>query len=243
MFRFATYIVAIALLCAGCSAPHPADPVAWGQEIYARTLCGQCHGADQRGTIQGPPLENLREHWTTDELVAYLAAPMNYVDAQPRLRALADHYKMLMPAMPLTNEERRAVAAYLLQNEESTAASKTTSAPRPPSKIQLHIGGERDCVPKHLGAVRLENPGRGSITKSGLVRLWSIAALRRYPGIGRPCLYPGRGSIKPITSTSYETPPGYGSQTDVPRVAPKRRKPGLWNINPSGIERPEETPT
>jgi mono/diheme cytochrome c family protein len=127
MFRFLTYLVAIAMLFAGCSESRPHDPVVWGEEIYARTLCGQCHGADRRGTIQGPPLEDLQQHWTADELAAYLAAPINYVDTRPRLRALADRYKVLMPAMPLSNEERGAVSLFLLHGSKRDVDMRTSS--------------------------------------------------------------------------------------------------------------------
>ena len=50
-------VLALALACGGpgAAAPHPADQVAWGQQLYG-DKCAKCHGDAGQGKGQAPPV-------------------------------------------------------------------------------------------------------------------------------------------------------------------------------------------
>ncbi len=118
-------IIGLGLL-AGCSAqtdetePVPDSPAAaHGQalEIYRRARCDRCHGENRQGTKDAPPIANLGEFWTEDDLVTYLADPQSAVETNERLQVLVARYRLIMPGYKvLSEEERRALARYLMEN-------------------------------------------------------------------------------------------------------------------------------
>ncbi len=53
-----TCTLALALACGGgkgANAPHPADQVAWGQQLYG-DHCAKCHGDQGQGKGRAPPV-------------------------------------------------------------------------------------------------------------------------------------------------------------------------------------------
>ena len=40
--------------------------------------CNRCHGADYNGTTQGPPLVNIGDKFSREELIAYLRNPQSF---------------------------------------------------------------------------------------------------------------------------------------------------------------------
>jgi glucose/arabinose dehydrogenase len=78
------------------SALQSAQLRAQGEQLFARYRCGSCHGAQMRGSA--PPLHNLRARYDVEQLRAFLQTP-----APP------------MPIFPLSDDERTALAVYLLQ--------------------------------------------------------------------------------------------------------------------------------
>lgn len=105
--------VLLALAAAGCS-----QPVSPGRQAYVNTGCVRCHGPALAGTAEGPPLQLLRQHWDEDSLVEYLKDPNAVMANDERLRRLAEQYPAPMPAYRMTDEDRRALAAFVLDESD-----------------------------------------------------------------------------------------------------------------------------
>jgi cytochrome c553 len=89
-----------------------------GPALYEKGLCNVCHGDDRKGNENAPPLVNLKENWDEDSLTAYLKDPARVRAANPRMAKLAETYDTLeMPPWEAPEPERRALAAWLLQQE------------------------------------------------------------------------------------------------------------------------------
>jgi cytochrome c2 len=85
-----------------------------GREVVHASLCIHCHGPQLNGTPQGPGLNELAEHWTEDKLMRYLEKPASTIRNEPRLQALTNQYKTIMPHFVMDERTRRSVAVYLL---------------------------------------------------------------------------------------------------------------------------------
>lgn len=85
-----------------------------GRQIVHGSLCIHCHGPQLNGTPQGPGLNDLAEHWTETSLVRYLENPADYIKNEPRLQALTNQFKTVMPHFVMDETTRRSVAKYLL---------------------------------------------------------------------------------------------------------------------------------
>ncbi|HXY39812.1 MAG TPA: PQQ-dependent sugar dehydrogenase [Vicinamibacteria bacterium] len=80
------------------SAPLPAAAVERGEQVYRDHPCASCHEPQRAGSgVVVRPLVNLSRRYTPESLAAYLRTP-----------------NPPMPAFPLTDDEREALAAYLL---------------------------------------------------------------------------------------------------------------------------------
>lgn len=93
----------------------PATPASEGPALYAKANCAMCHGDDRAGKPLGPSLLALQQHWTADDLVAYLQDPQGYAEKNPRLLEQKKQYSMKMPAPALTPEELQVLARWLLE--------------------------------------------------------------------------------------------------------------------------------
>jgi hypothetical protein len=108
--------MALGLGCARApesSSPSPAV-LARATALYDEWQCSTCHGADRRGTDSAPAIDVLGRHWNVDTLARYIRDPEPYRTADARLGEIAARYPMVMPEFPEPEEDRRALAAWLL---------------------------------------------------------------------------------------------------------------------------------
>jgi len=62
-----------------------------------------------------PPLKGISNHWpSVEEMAKYLANPQGYANADARLKHAGDGYSLKMPAIPMTDAERLALAKWVL---------------------------------------------------------------------------------------------------------------------------------
>ncbi|GEM_PF-3142213 len=83
--------------------------------LYRTTQCGFCHGDDLKGGRQGPPLTNLDRYWDTASLAGFLRDPAAYAEDDQRLVELGRQYNFAMLGTRLSEENRIALAHWLLQ--------------------------------------------------------------------------------------------------------------------------------
>ena len=101
-------------LAAGCSpAADGADGVS-GELLFRRQGCTQCHGTAGSGGSLGPPLLDVERHWTREELARYFADPRPFFDRKPHLGEISKRYASRMPAFSTAEDERLALADYVL---------------------------------------------------------------------------------------------------------------------------------
>lgn len=102
-------------LWAACSSRIDPPPGASGEQIFALQNCANCHGERGEGKSLGPPLRDLAAAWSVDDLGRYLARPADFIERDPRLRALGAEYSAQMsPYDNLTEDQRRVLAEWLL---------------------------------------------------------------------------------------------------------------------------------
>ena len=107
-------LVAIAWACGQSPDQGSSSGATPGADLYRRQVCVTCHGAAGEGTFTGPPLRSLRQHWTRQQLAAYLADPKARIKTDPRLQKLSRQFPREMPAVSLSEEERLAIADHVL---------------------------------------------------------------------------------------------------------------------------------
>ena len=101
---------------AGGGGPDAADPDrALGERLYATLGCATCHGRTGGGMSTAPPLVDAERDWSLADLTEYLADPRPWVERVPRLAELKRRYTITMPATSIPEEERRALALYVLE--------------------------------------------------------------------------------------------------------------------------------
>ena len=99
-------LVVLLVACGRGGAPAgEAEGARRGREIYAFEGCGSCHGQQQQGTKNAPPLAGLRKHWTADELARYLRQPGSY-PKDGRLRRVAERFPAEMAGLPAAEPGR-----------------------------------------------------------------------------------------------------------------------------------------
>jgi mono/diheme cytochrome c family protein len=113
--------LAASLLVAGCAAARPADDrvdqLALGRQVFAST-CTACHSIDPPA-LAAPPMSHVARHYLAGRdsaaaarrIADWIAAPSAAASLLP---AHAIETYGLMPPLPLSSRERRAVAAYVL---------------------------------------------------------------------------------------------------------------------------------
>lgn len=116
MKRFAVLLT----LLAACSSEVEEQPPAAGLLYYRRSGCTGCHGDGGAGGMLGPPLRELGQNWTREELAGYIAEPLPFHERKPHLEALGERWSADMPSSPhLTEPERLDLADYLLSLRSS----------------------------------------------------------------------------------------------------------------------------
>jgi mono/diheme cytochrome c family protein len=107
---------ALALAATGCLGRKDPPAGADGPLIYEFQNCRNCHGENGEGSSLGPPLAGLSSSWSRDELALFLNDPAPVLEANGRLRALANAYSGEMARYDnLTEEQRGVLAAWLLE--------------------------------------------------------------------------------------------------------------------------------
>ena len=102
-------------LAAACSPGPRLNPSHPGAELFASQGCTSCHGSQGEGKWLGPPLRGLGEHWTKEELAAYIAKPGPFQKSKPHLAAIAAGFSAHMPENGhLSENERLDMGDYLL---------------------------------------------------------------------------------------------------------------------------------
>jgi len=134
MGRWARSFAVIAGCCCavigvGCGASKPTPPpglndvqlAGWG--VYVDLDCAVCHGENREGKRTAPPIKNISENWTVDQLVSYLADPTAMVRSNPGLAYRAEKYSIGMPkvsgkapgyAGKVSEDRLRELAEYLM---------------------------------------------------------------------------------------------------------------------------------
>lgn len=85
-----------------------------GRDVYIGMGCPQCHGLRAEGLSQGPPLKNLSNRWTREELDSYIQNPGEYMAHSPRLQELSKSFTSNMPAFRMEEKNREKLIEYLL---------------------------------------------------------------------------------------------------------------------------------
>lgn len=106
------------LLLIGCAPPPAPAEEGRGASLYAAWNCKACHGESRQGSELAPSLAGVRAAWSRESLAAFLADPDAARRKAPRLQAQADRFPAPMPPFPKPEEERRALAAWLLAAAE-----------------------------------------------------------------------------------------------------------------------------
>ena len=114
-------LVAWAFEAAACGGSSPAPggplPAVSGEQAFRTRTCRRCHARDRSGTEIGPPLRGLSRDWDVDSLSRYIDDPAPFRAHDPRLAALVTLYRgRLMKGFAMQPEERRALAAWLLED-------------------------------------------------------------------------------------------------------------------------------
>ncbi len=107
-------VAAAILVVAACGAPAP--KTGSPEALYVNLGCAKCHGENRQGQRSGPPLDALQDRWQEESLVQYLSDPKAVMEANPRLKYLAESYPIVMPGYADTGEEDlRKLARFILE--------------------------------------------------------------------------------------------------------------------------------
>ncbi len=154
-----------------------------GRALY-RQHCTACHGLDRQGAPQqaSPPLTDLSAHFKKPDVVELL-----------------EKGKGVMPSFAfLSNEDKGAVASYLLGEEKPTKAAEEEEEALPPGTPYTHTGYNRFLDPQGYPAVK---PPWGTLNAIDLGRGtsdWTVT-LGEFPELTR------RG-IPPTGTENYGGP-------------------------------------
>lgn len=130
-------VAATATACGGgneANAPHPADQVAWGQELYGKH-CASCHGDQGQGKGHAPPVVGK------DALP--LNPPAMAKHRSTQFHTAADVFAFVKATMPankpgsLTDDEYAAILAFDLKANGVDLGGQHVDATTAPSFV-LH---------------------------------------------------------------------------------------------------------
>ena len=104
-------LLALTLVPASCSSKPGVTTTSSGADLYG-AHCAQCHGAEGRGTFLnlGPSFEGVKQHWTADKLLEYIADPKAYAAKEERL----GKREMAAIADTVTAEQRKKLVEHAL---------------------------------------------------------------------------------------------------------------------------------
>jgi len=93
------------------------DPavIAEGEKLYASKTCSACHQLDTRAV--GPPLRGVTNRRSPEWLQSMIVDPMGFVKTDPEAKKLFEEYKTPMATPPVSQEEARAIIAYMATNK------------------------------------------------------------------------------------------------------------------------------
>ena len=86
-----------------------------GEKLF-RANCASCHKLDKK--LVGPALAGVQDRWESEEaLIAWIQNSQQYLADNPGDQYAADLFaannNMIMPAMPLSNEDTKAILDYI----------------------------------------------------------------------------------------------------------------------------------
>lgn len=87
-----------------------------GKDLVARIGCYNCHGNDLAGTVKGPSLAGVNQHWSRDQLINYLRNPNSFMNSE-RFQNYKEKYpNVVMPSYTnIDVKDLGKIAEYLLQ--------------------------------------------------------------------------------------------------------------------------------
>ncbi len=101
----------LAVILAGCGPgwigpPVDLESLARGRVVWQAEECSACHGETGEGTLIGPSLAAVADHWETDALAEFLKNPASQLEDNPRLRDLRSTYDVDMPGVRHADHEQ-----------------------------------------------------------------------------------------------------------------------------------------
>lgn len=105
------------------SAPQPAPSPETYQasipgdmkELLVEMKCITCHGQNLEGTTMGPSLDNMKDYYDKEKLIAYMKAPTDFTQ-EARMKILLEEYgHTIMPSYKNHDKEKlEKIAEFLL---------------------------------------------------------------------------------------------------------------------------------
>lgn len=127
--------VAVALLV--CS-PITADAQSGEQKF--QELCSACHTIG-KGTLVGPDLKDVTQRQSEQWLVEFVTSPQKMIaSGDPTAVELRKQYPIVMPDLPLTQAEIRAVLAYIATASGSAAPAAAPVPQRIATPADIRLG-------------------------------------------------------------------------------------------------------
>ncbi len=111
--RASPSLLAAAALAAACTSEPPPPPPDPGAAAYRAQGCVACHGPAGEGTMMGPSLRGVGDHWTRDDLARYFVEPEAFASSDPRLKQVASKYTMRMRGITAPQDQRLLLADYV----------------------------------------------------------------------------------------------------------------------------------
>lgn len=89
------------------------DPavIAEGEKLFTAKTCNACHQWDNK--VVGPPLKGVTAKRSPEWLQSMITDPLNFVKTDPEAKKLFEEYKTPMATPPVSQEEARAIIAYI----------------------------------------------------------------------------------------------------------------------------------
>jgi cytochrome c2 len=86
------------------------------EELIANFGCADCHGTNLDGTKKGPALQNIGEHFSREELIAYLRNPNSFMGSERFQKYRKQFPGVVMPNFGNKNvKDLGKITDYLLQ--------------------------------------------------------------------------------------------------------------------------------